>query len=77
MGHGGEGGAWDSALVPGVGDRCWTREEEAVWGRGSGLHVDILVDMGVKTMSSRINVPLAFTVPRVLPATGPQERKLV
>lgn len=62
----GEGGAWNSALVPGVGDR-WggTREEAAVWGKGSGLHLDILVDIGIKTTSSRINMPLPFTAQRV------------
>lgn len=52
---------WLPVWVTGGG----TREEAAVWGKGSGLHLDILVDIGIKTVSSRINMPLPFTTQRV------------
>lgn len=55
--------------------RWWTQEEEAVWGEGSGLSLDMLisdtsvsfvfVNVAIKIVSSRINMCLLFTAQHV------------
>lgn len=59
-----------------MGDRWGAQEVEAVWGRTAGSE-DILMDMGVKGMASRMNHACSHQPGLFSPATQPQERKRV